>query len=733
MGLSLLQMSFYGTVMIAAVFIIRALAFNHLPKMTFYALWGIVCLRLLIPFSIPAPFSAYSLVNERVPALQNPADIEMKTPALSAEPAELQQVDAIASMRGEAGTAGISSLLLIWSAGFVLCSLFFTVSYCKARREFAQSLPADNELIDNWKVRHKTVRTVAIRQSGRILAPLTYGILKPVILMPKKTDWGASEQVEYILAHEFFHIRRFDAAAKLILTAVLCIHWFNPLVWAMYLFANRDIELSCDEAVVRSFHNAKADYARTLISMEEKKNNSIPLCSYFSKNAMEERITAIMKMKKTSAIAIAAAAIIITAVTAAFATTAAAPDRKRTAIADTGFTQQEYDQLLELELDGYQDMTVAQFQEKVWEMTDTAAYKELLERFSQDSQLYEMRNTNDTASYLFNTLIPLTAEHWQRWGFHEAVSSPSADGISDPALLEYAVYLTIAAPDRLTVGEYEQTRMEVMDGLNTVLQSKSNRELQDESGIDALIQKQIADLKQKWETSALQIEVVYDYKLSSSAYTPESVSVNSDDEKEKYPSVAEEDYQSLLQLKTADYQKQTVASFNRTLLDWANEDFERSERIGTNAAAEIQGDFTAEEKEFITLTVQASGQENAKLAQSYYTGRDIEDPVLGNFDLTKETEDNGHRAWANLFYQLTYHISDENKLTVGERDHALKGVIDGIQKYWNNADMDSLLAMNTEQMMKKISGIAGQYSTSLIQISFTNEEIHFECMSEPKR
>ena len=90
---------------------------------------------------------------------------------------------------------------------------------------------------------------------------------------------------------------------KLIATLALCIHWFNPVVWAMYIFLNRDIELSCDESVVRQFgETSKSNYAKTLISMEEKKSGLIPLHNSFSRNAIEERITAIMKTKKMTII-----------------------------------------------------------------------------------------------------------------------------------------------------------------------------------------------------------------------------------------------------------------------------------------------------------------------------------------------------------------------------------------------------------------------------------------------
>ena len=84
-------------------------------------------------------------------------------------------------------------------------------------------------------------------QDDRISSPLTYGILHPVILLPRQNLSLPQETLDCILTHEYVHIRRFDCLLKLLLTAALCLHWLNPLVWVMYLLANRDIELCCDE------------------------------------------------------------------------------------------------------------------------------------------------------------------------------------------------------------------------------------------------------------------------------------------------------------------------------------------------------------------------------------------------------------------------------------------------------------------------------------------------------
>lgn len=152
-----------------------------------------------------------------------------------------------------------------------------------------------------WLEDHKLIRSVSIRQSDRISAPLTYGIVKPIILVPQTTDWKDTTQLQYIFLHEYVHICRFDTVTKLISTFALCVHWFNPLVWIMYILYNRDMELACDESVVRlSGETSKKDYSLMLISMEAKKSGLLPFCNNFSKNAVEERITAIMKIKKTT-------------------------------------------------------------------------------------------------------------------------------------------------------------------------------------------------------------------------------------------------------------------------------------------------------------------------------------------------------------------------------------------------------------------------------------------------
>ena len=322
-------MSLSASVFIVAVVVLRALTLYRLPKRTFLILWGIAAARLLIPFSIPFRLSFYTgmdmLLRQAPAQAASAAAPAVITPAAPNVPAVQYIADMGTLAGGGTMTPAVSPLLFIWLAGMCLCAAFFAVSYARCRRDFSTALPAENDTLRLWQQAHPMRRTVLVRQSDRIKAPLTYGIFRPVVLLPKETDWTDASNLRYILAHEYVHIRRFDALIKLILTAALCLHWFNPLVWLMVLLYNRDIELSCDEAVIRAFGvPSRSAYALALIGLEEKKRRLTPLLSSFSKNAIEARIRAIMKTKKYTVPAVITAVLLIVALTVVFATSKSA-------------------------------------------------------------------------------------------------------------------------------------------------------------------------------------------------------------------------------------------------------------------------------------------------------------------------------------------------------------------------------------------------------------------------
>lgn len=318
-------MSGAGSVLILFIIVVRALLLHHLPKTAFLALWEITALRLLLPFSIPIQIGIP--MNIAVLSDTGQALFAANTAAsISGKPAQTTAFHTGTVNLSQAAAPQITwslAVIIIWATGIAFLTFFFLKSYLRSLKKFRMSLPDDTPYIQAWLAEHQLVRRLEVRSSDFVSSPLTYGILHPVILLPKKLDRNDEAALHYILTHEYIHIRRFDSAAKIIFAIVCCIHWFNPLVWVMYILSSRDMELSCDAGVIRVMGEAgKASYALTLISMEEAKGVCSSICSHFSKNAITERIEAIMKFKKASALAIAVALVLVIGATSAFASAA---------------------------------------------------------------------------------------------------------------------------------------------------------------------------------------------------------------------------------------------------------------------------------------------------------------------------------------------------------------------------------------------------------------------------
>ncbi|MDE7299093.1 MAG: M56 family metallopeptidase, partial [Lachnospiraceae bacterium] len=350
--ISLPGRSFVAAILISFLIVIRALLLHRLPKLTFQAAWAVVILRLLLPVSVsvfPADggngiplFSAFlteapdggdgedggeQAVSSKDTKAADGAPGQARDGGHSLYGSASEREEQPAGNFGAAGNAktagaGLYPVLRgIWFAGMLSVLLYFLCSHFRARRIYAAALPVEHDIPEvdfhgKWKLFR---RRVQIRVSDRISAPVTCGIVSPVILLPKTTDWDNSEQLRMVLEHEAVHIRRFDIVYKWLLAAAAALHWFNPLVWAMYYLADRDIELSCDEAVIRKLGSCKRqDYALALLNFEEKRMLS-PTASGFGGSAVRERIEAIMKINKKSTIAMALAVLLIAGTTTVFA------------------------------------------------------------------------------------------------------------------------------------------------------------------------------------------------------------------------------------------------------------------------------------------------------------------------------------------------------------------------------------------------------------------------------
>jgi len=297
--MTLLERSVYGSVLILVILLVRVFV-KKLPKRTFLVLWGLAAFRLLSPYAPYSKYSVYSLINLWFGVWSG----ETK--------AQMVQVQ-------EKISAG--SLHYIWLGVLILCALAFIVSYIRCMREFHTSLPIESEWVDDWARWHRTRRELSVRQSDRVKTPLTYGVIRPVILLPKRFPVADEGKLKCVLEHEYVHIRSFDALFKLLLVVTACIHWFNPLVWLMLVYCNRDMELACDERVLKELEESeRTEYARMLVGLEAERSGYALSFGGYGKKTMENRIQFILKYQKSSKAAVAGSALMVLTVAVLFAT-----------------------------------------------------------------------------------------------------------------------------------------------------------------------------------------------------------------------------------------------------------------------------------------------------------------------------------------------------------------------------------------------------------------------------
>ena len=193
--------------------------------------------------------------------------------------------------------------------GIILCVIF--VKYFRQRSVLNSSLPCKDNAVRRWLEQNAILRNVGVYVSDETSQPLTYGVLRPKIVLPKSMDWKNKDELEIILSHEMMHIKRFDAITKTFLWVAASLQWYNPLTWIMLVIANRDIELACDYCVTaRMDKNRKVLYAETLLRYADLKQMFVRVNS-FSQYLIVERIESLVKAKLSIWISIMATIIIL--------------------------------------------------------------------------------------------------------------------------------------------------------------------------------------------------------------------------------------------------------------------------------------------------------------------------------------------------------------------------------------------------------------------------------------
>ena len=290
----LFNMSLTASAAIALVILLRLLL-KKAPKVISYALWGVVLFRLLCPVSIESSFSLYNLfdapteesgtitsVIEYVP--NNIVHTEYPTVTLPV-PGISDAINEVLPQGQEQLVADpleapMSFATYAWMAGVLGMTIYSIVSYVKLRRKLSVVVP----LRDNIFI------------ADDIKSPFVVGLFRPKIYLP--CNLGDKEQ-EYIILHEQHHIKRLDHVMKALAFLALAIHWFNPLVWVAFILASKDMEMSCDEAVIRKIGgDVRADYSASLLTLATGRRIIAGTPLAFGEGDTKGRINNLSKWKK---------------------------------------------------------------------------------------------------------------------------------------------------------------------------------------------------------------------------------------------------------------------------------------------------------------------------------------------------------------------------------------------------------------------------------------------------
>lgn len=346
-------MMLYGSIMIVMVLILRGLFRNRLPKFVFPVLWSVVLLRFLIPFSVSSPLSipmpwnnlsliqtTYSFdtaVSEAVLAdipdvLAEEGTASVVTAIEKQAPVTMIMQEDVSSGYAYSGSVfydfslirGI--LLIVYTLGLiVVVGVLGSQKYRYIRRLKGGLLIEHNETI-NTILREMGMGHVLVFSNDDIASPMVCGLLNPRIYLPTQMDFRNTTMLRHVLTHETMHIRRKDNWIKCVMVIVLCLNWFNPLVWVMSKCLASDLEAACDAAVIRQCgEETKKDYAFSLLAMAVSGNRTSLLYSAFSKTEVEKRVNNILSYKKATFLALLFTVLLMAGSMTAFASIGQAP------------------------------------------------------------------------------------------------------------------------------------------------------------------------------------------------------------------------------------------------------------------------------------------------------------------------------------------------------------------------------------------------------------------------
>lgn len=308
---AVLNMSITASISIIVILLARIIL-KHAPKIFSYALWAVVLFRLLCPVSLTTQFSLMGFlpvptteagrieyVSLKESNTERPATTaDTSAPAL--HQATDNRVEPSAEEVAAADSVGVlaSIVSMVWISGVVAMLMFHIFQLMQLHRKLTGAIPLKDH----------------VYLADYIPTPFVIGVIRPKIYLP--SAMSEAEQ-SYIIQHEKHHIHRGDHVIKLLAFAAMCIHWFNPLVWLAFALSSKDMEMSCDEAVMKQRgRDIRADYSSSLLQFSAGKRVTIGTPLAFGEGDTKERIENIMKYKKPTIMIVVLAAVMCVGLTA---------------------------------------------------------------------------------------------------------------------------------------------------------------------------------------------------------------------------------------------------------------------------------------------------------------------------------------------------------------------------------------------------------------------------------
>lgn len=303
--LKLVNLSISASWLILAVLVLRVVL-KKAPKWVMPLLWGVVALRLVCLFSIESALSlipsAETIPSEIVTETREPVLYEQATLDIVTNPTLPSAAEVPVGVSRQQAQVDFNIYSVLWLAGMAALLVHALVSAGKLKRKLATAIL----LRDN------------IYESEFVDSPFVFGVVKPNIYLPMHMDEGTAA---YVIAHERAHLARRDHWWKVLGYLVLALHWFNPLVWVAYILFCRDIELACDEKVVKGLDGAaRADYSQALLSCAAPKRAVAACPLAFGEGNIKTRVKSALHYRKPAFWVAAAAVLAVVIVAVCFLT-----------------------------------------------------------------------------------------------------------------------------------------------------------------------------------------------------------------------------------------------------------------------------------------------------------------------------------------------------------------------------------------------------------------------------